>query len=158
MMTAEGPKVLEFNVRLGDPETQPLMHRFGGDLASVLTSRPRRLSQAAASLPLNLRYAWCLPRPAIPANPNRRSDSGHRCRRGDGRDSLSRRNRSERRAPGHGRRPSAGSNCVRRESARGHSNAYQAVDKIHFDGMHYRTRHRPKGPEPLVELHKSAGT
>jgi phosphoribosylamine---glycine ligase len=28
MMTADGAKVLEFNVRLGDPETQPLMHRL----------------------------------------------------------------------------------------------------------------------------------
>ncbi len=36
MMTSEGPKVLEFNVRLGDPETQVLMHSFGGDLAGVL--------------------------------------------------------------------------------------------------------------------------
>jgi len=36
MMTAEGPKVLEFNVRLGDPETQPLMHRMANDLAPVL--------------------------------------------------------------------------------------------------------------------------
>ena len=31
MMTADGPKVLEFNVRLGDPETQPLMHRMDSD-------------------------------------------------------------------------------------------------------------------------------
>ena len=36
MMTANGPKVLEFNVRLGDPETQPLMHRLASDLAPVL--------------------------------------------------------------------------------------------------------------------------
>ena len=35
-MTAEGPKVLEFNVRLGDPETQVLLHRLEGDLAEVL--------------------------------------------------------------------------------------------------------------------------
>ena len=28
MMTDDGPKTLEFNVRLGDPETQPLMHRL----------------------------------------------------------------------------------------------------------------------------------
>jgi phosphoribosylamine--glycine ligase len=36
MMTAEGPKVLEFNVRLGDPETQALMHRLDDDFAAVL--------------------------------------------------------------------------------------------------------------------------
>jgi phosphoribosylamine--glycine ligase len=36
MMTAEGPKVLEFNVRCGDPETQALMHRIEGDFAEVL--------------------------------------------------------------------------------------------------------------------------
>ena len=36
MMTADGPKVLEFNVRLGDPETQPLMHRMASDFVPVL--------------------------------------------------------------------------------------------------------------------------
>jgi phosphoribosylamine---glycine ligase len=38
MMTTAGPKVLEFNVRLGDPETQPLMHRLASDLAPVLAA------------------------------------------------------------------------------------------------------------------------
>lgn len=38
MMTATGPKVLEFNVRLGDPETQPLMHRVEGGFGEVLMS------------------------------------------------------------------------------------------------------------------------
>jgi phosphoribosylamine--glycine ligase len=37
MMTADGPKVLEFNVRLGDPETQVLMRSFRGDFAEVLS-------------------------------------------------------------------------------------------------------------------------
>jgi phosphoribosylamine--glycine ligase len=36
MMTADGPKVLEFNVRLGDPETQPLMHRMSCDFVPAL--------------------------------------------------------------------------------------------------------------------------
>jgi phosphoribosylamine--glycine ligase len=36
MLTASGPKVLEFNCRLGDPETQPLMLRFESDLAQAL--------------------------------------------------------------------------------------------------------------------------
>ena len=36
MITADGPKVLEFNVRMGDPEAQPLMHRMDGDLVATL--------------------------------------------------------------------------------------------------------------------------
>jgi phosphoribosylamine--glycine ligase len=36
MMTSAGPKVLEFNVRLGDPETQALMHRMDDDFAGTL--------------------------------------------------------------------------------------------------------------------------
>jgi phosphoribosylamine--glycine ligase len=36
MMTDAGPKVLEFNVRLGDPETQPLMLRMASDFVPAL--------------------------------------------------------------------------------------------------------------------------
>ncbi|MFO0962805.1 MAG: phosphoribosylamine--glycine ligase [Phycisphaerales bacterium] len=36
MLTPGGPKVLEFNTRFGDPETQPLMARFEGDLVDTL--------------------------------------------------------------------------------------------------------------------------
>jgi phosphoribosylamine--glycine ligase len=36
MMTAAGPRVLEFNARLGDPETQALMHRMESDFAEIL--------------------------------------------------------------------------------------------------------------------------
>ena len=38
MMTAAGPRVLEFNVRLGDPETQPLMHRMASDFVPALAA------------------------------------------------------------------------------------------------------------------------
>ncbi|MEQ8657564.1 MAG: phosphoribosylamine--glycine ligase [Hyphomicrobiales bacterium] len=36
MITDDGPKLIEFNTRFGDPEAQVLMMRFDGDLAAVL--------------------------------------------------------------------------------------------------------------------------
>ena len=36
MLTSDGPKVLEFNVRFGDPETQAVLMRLKSDLADVM--------------------------------------------------------------------------------------------------------------------------
>ena len=36
MITRQGPKVLEFNVRFGDPETQAIMPRFNSDLIEAM--------------------------------------------------------------------------------------------------------------------------
>jgi phosphoribosylamine--glycine ligase len=38
ILTPNGPKVLEFNCRFGDPETQPLMMRLKTDLVEVITA------------------------------------------------------------------------------------------------------------------------
>ena len=44
MLTADGPRVLEFNVRFGDPETQAVLPRLRSDLLDLLqrSTRPRR--------------------------------------------------------------------------------------------------------------------
>jgi phosphoribosylamine--glycine ligase len=58
MITHQGPKVLEFNVRFGDPECQPLLMRLSTDLLDVLEATVQsRLDQVG---PL----AWD-PRPAV---------------------------------------------------------------------------------------------
>jgi len=41
MMTADGPKVLEYNVRFGDPECQPLLMRLEGDLPAIMMDAVR---------------------------------------------------------------------------------------------------------------------
>ena len=49
MLTADGPKVLEFNARFGDPECQPLMLRLKSDLLPLLEATiDGRLGQVKA--------------------------------------------------------------------------------------------------------------
>ena len=49
MITGDGPKVLEFNARFGDPECQPIMMRLESDLPSLLLATAEgRLAGVAA--------------------------------------------------------------------------------------------------------------
>jgi phosphoribosylamine---glycine ligase len=49
MVTVEGPKLVEFNARFGDPECQVLMARFEGDLGALLMACARgQLERAPA--------------------------------------------------------------------------------------------------------------
>jgi phosphoribosylamine--glycine ligase len=41
MVTPEGPKLLEFNCRLGDPEAQAILPRLDGDLLPLLQAAAR---------------------------------------------------------------------------------------------------------------------
>jgi phosphoribosylamine--glycine ligase len=58
MITGQGPKVLEFNVRFGDPEAQPVLMRLESDLAEVL------LAAAEGRLKKLAPLEWD-PRPAV---------------------------------------------------------------------------------------------
>jgi len=59
MLTSEGPKTLEFNVRFGDPECQPLMSRLRSDLGEILlAAAERRLD--GVSLDWDPRPALCV--------------------------------------------------------------------------------------------------
>jgi phosphoribosylamine--glycine ligase len=147
IMTADGPKLLEFNVRLGDPETQPLMHRMVADFGQILmASADGRLHEVD--------FAW-RPEPSVcvvlasrgyPAG----SESG-----------VPILGISEAEATGAtvfqaGTRtgpagPETAGGRVLGVTARGAQlpqaieNAYGAVAKIRFDGMHFRSDIGRKG-------------
>jgi phosphoribosylamine--glycine ligase len=60
MITNQGPKVLEFNVRFGDPECQPLLMRLQSDLADVLEATVDGRLDELAPLKWDPRPAVCV--------------------------------------------------------------------------------------------------
>jgi phosphoribosylamine--glycine ligase len=56
MVTRDGPRVLEYNARFGDPETQPILMRLRGDLVPALLGAARG-DLSGASLDLDPRAA-----------------------------------------------------------------------------------------------------
>lgn len=60
MLTAQGPKVLEFNVRLGDPETQPVLMRLKSDLFDLLWSATEGTLRDLPPLEWDPRPAICV--------------------------------------------------------------------------------------------------
>lgn len=57
MLTKDGPKLIEYNARFGDPETQVMLARFNGDLAALLMS--------CAQGNINPSHISFMPHPAI---------------------------------------------------------------------------------------------
>ncbi|HCK84562.1 MAG TPA: phosphoribosylamine--glycine ligase [Hyphomonadaceae bacterium] len=57
MISADGPKLIEFNVRFGDPECQTLMRRLKSDLAPVLLAAAKGELASAPALAWNERPA-----------------------------------------------------------------------------------------------------
>ena len=60
MLTASGPKVIEFNCRFGDPECQALMPLMGEEFASVLFSCARGELEKAPELKFNNLCSACI--------------------------------------------------------------------------------------------------
>ncbi|PLK27262.1 phosphoribosylamine--glycine ligase [Novosphingobium sp. TH158] len=59
MLTAEGPKLIEYNCRFGDPECQVLMMRFEGDLVDLL-HRASQVDGLKDAPPVRMRDATAL--------------------------------------------------------------------------------------------------
>lgn len=139
MLTPEGPRVLEFNVRFGDPETQPLLYLWAGDILeaveAVIDGELRRVKLAwhpgtavcvvlaAAGYPGGYRKGDAItglevlpPNVSVFQAGTARKDEGLVTAGG--------------RVLGVTARGADAREAVER--------AYAAVGRIHFEGMHYR--------------------
>ena len=144
MMTGDGPKVLEFNVRLGDPETQPLMHRLDSPFGEVL------MASATGNLAgVTLRWK---PQPSVCVVLAAAGYPGP-IRTGDlitGIDSCGSQVFQAGTKQGPKGLETAGGRVLGvtasgDDLAAAAARAYAAVDKIHFAGMHYRRDIAQKG-------------
>jgi phosphoribosylamine--glycine ligase len=144
MMTADGPKVLEFNVRLGDPETQPLMHRLDSPFGEIL------LASATGDLAgVSLRWK---PEPSVCVVLAAAGYPGQ-VRTGDlinGIEHCGAEVFQGSTKMGPQGLETAGGRVLGVTASGGDlaeaiANTYGAVGKIHFDGMHYRRDIAQKG-------------
>ncbi len=60
MLTTAGPKVLEYNVRMGDPETQPVLMRLKSDLFEILLAAAEGRLKEFDNLEWDTRTAVCV--------------------------------------------------------------------------------------------------
>lgn len=142
MLTKEGPKVLEFNCRLGDPETQAILARADFDLAESLVNLATRRFQpgewkwnpgaSACIVVSSVGYPGKFATgKAIEGLTGLRDQTGvkvlHAGTRRQGDDILTSGGRV------------LGVTAVGPDLSAALSKAYAAVSQIRFDGMHYRT-------------------
>jgi len=140
MMTAAGPKVLEFNCRFGDPETQAILLRMQSDLLELLDAAvsgqlehaevrwdPRHaLCVVLASGGYPEQYATGVPIHGLPADADDLAVF-HAGTKLDGDQVVTAGGRV------------LGVTSLGDTLADAHQRAYGAVDQIQFEGMHYRT-------------------
>jgi phosphoribosylamine---glycine ligase len=148
MLTAEGPKVLEYNVRLGDPETQPIMMRLRSDLCEMLAaSLDGQLAAVGARWSPNPAVCVVLASKGYPA----KSETGKVI---TGIDVAESRGgvkifhagtifRDGQLLTAGGR--VLGVTAIAEDLPTTIEQAYAAVSKVHFDGMHYRRDIGAKG-------------
>jgi phosphoribosylamine--glycine ligase len=148
MLTANGPLVLEYNCRMGDPETQPLMMQMDFDLAAALDAvASRKLAAFKPAWKSGASVCVVMTSGGYPgqyetgkkieglAEANALPDVAvfHAGTKRDG-DSI---------VTSGGRVLGVTATAVNLEQAI--RKAYDAVDKIHFAGAHYRTDIGAKG-------------
>jgi len=147
MLTAAGPKVLEFNARFGDPETEVLMERHRGDVAGILEATARGALEADATSPDGASVCVVLAAEGYPEAPKRGAHITGLGADGQLADPIpgvvvfhagtARQDLGGPFTVAGGRVLTVTASAETIRAAR--TLAYQAVAQIHFDGMQFRT-------------------
>ncbi len=145
MMTADGPKVLEYNVRLGDPETQALLYRITGGFAdTIFAATDGTLPSARLTIPDGATACVVMAAHGYPGTP-RSGDTIH----GLGEAMEATVFHAGTRASGAEIQTAGGRvlgvTATGTELSGALDRAYAAVDKIHFAGKQFRRDIGQKG-------------
>lgn len=148
MLTEDGPKVLEFNARLGDPETQPLMMRLRSDLVELLLALDSgQLGAVEAHWTPNPAVCVVLVSRGYPGKPETgKVITGCEAAESSGGTKVFHAGtafRDHELLTSGGR--VLGVTAIAENLAAAVSRAYAAASKIDFDGMHYRRDIGAKG-------------
>jgi phosphoribosylamine---glycine ligase len=157
MLTADGPKVLEFNARFGDPETQVLMMRLESDLVDALEAVvDRRLAGAAVRFKRDAAVCVVMASGGYPGN-YEKGKAIHGLGDAAKLDGVQVFHAGTRRSGdaivSSGGRV-LGVTALGRDLKAARERAYEAVARIQFDGAHYR---RDIGERALEVLESTPG-
>ena len=158
MLTDAGPKVLEYNVRLGDPEAQSIMMRLRSDLVELLLAlRQNQLGAIDAHWSPNPAVCVVLATKGYPDQPETgQVVTGWEAAEAAGGVKVfhaSTRMEDHQLLTSGGR--VLGVTATAEHLRAAVQRAYAAVDKIHFEGMQYRKDIGAKGLKPLSPAPKT---
>ena len=148
MLTSRGPQVLEFNVRMGDPECQVILPRLKSDFAELCAALCQgRLKDYKADWSSEAAVCVVLASGGYPGSYSKgkvitgleMAEEDPPCRRFPCRNAARRRQF----VTDGGR--VLGVTATNKDLASAMMLAYEAVNKIHFEGMHYRRDIGAKG-------------
>jgi phosphoribosylamine---glycine ligase len=158
MLTDAGPKVLEYNVRLGDPEAQPIMMRLRSDLVEVLLAlRQSQLGAIDVHWSPNPAVCVVLASKGYPGKPETgKVITGYEAAEALGGVKVF---HAGTRVEDHQLLTSGGRvlgvTATAEDLGATIQHAYAAISKIHFDGMRFRKDIGAKGLKRLSPSPKS---
>jgi phosphoribosylamine--glycine ligase len=141
MITSDGPKVIEFNARFGDPETQVVLPRLETDLVEIISAVTEgRLAETEIKWKPDAAVCVVLTAPGYPGSYPKGLPIEGLAKAAEKTGLIFHAGtaaKDDQTVTAGGR--VLGVTCTGQTITDARRCAYDAVDRIHFEGMHYRT-------------------